>query len=97
MFIKKFQRHFLGHWIEVYERSPHPKNTEGTFFVMVFRKRYGRKVLPIFNSLTASGVEFLISEVCKGFYFSPTSPCLSIAIISNLNRLRATSCFVSLV
>ena len=62
MLTRKFQLGFCGDWVEIYERTPHPKHA-GAFF-LAFRKRFGRKVLPLFWGITAGGAR-VMTEISK--------------------------------
>ena len=73
MLTRKFQLGFCGDWIEIYEQVPHPKD-QGEFFLS-FRKRYGRKVLPLFCGITAGGAK-IMAENFKQHRYDPTELCL---------------------
>ena len=76
MLTRKFQLGFCGDWVEIYERTPHPKHA-GAFF-LAFRKRFGRKVLPLFWGITAGGAR-VMTENFKMRRYNPTELCLLIA------------------
>ena len=70
-----FQIGFCGGWVEIYECLPHPQD-QGAF-VLVFRKRGARKVLPLMTGLTAGGAE-LITEHWRNRTVDLTKLCLLI-------------------
>lgn len=76
MLTRKFQLGFCGGWVEIYERTPNPKD-EGRF-ILTFRKRFGRKVLPLFSGITAGGAEIMM-ERFKLLRYDPTELLLLIA------------------
>ena len=76
MLTRKFQLGFCGDWVEIYEQMPHPKH-QGEFF-LAFRKRFGRKVLPLFCGMTVGGAK-IMAESFKTLRYDPTALCLLIA------------------
>lgn len=76
MFKRVFQMGFCGDWVEIYERIPQPKH-EGKFF-LAFRKKWGRKITPLFSCITAGGVKKM-TELFKKHRFDPTELCFLIA------------------
>ena len=73
MLTRKFQLGFCGDWIEIYEQVPHPKD-QGELFLS-FRKRSGRKVLPLFCGITAGGAKIMAKNF-KTLHYDPTELCL---------------------
>ena len=74
-FQRTFQMGFCGDFVEIYKRVPRPKD-EGEFF-LAFRKKRGRKVLPLFCGITAGG-EKVMAESFRKLRFDPTKLCLLI-------------------
>lgn len=89
MLTRKFQLGFCGDWVEIYERTPRPKN-EGEFF-LAFRKRFSSEVLPLFCGITAGGAVIMV-ESFRTLRYDPTE--LLLLIGSKLNDRFAR--FVSL-
>ena len=77
---RKFQFGFCGDWVEIYEQMPSPRNSGE--FLLVFRKKFERKVLPLFCGITAGGAEVLAADFIAHRY-DPTELCL--LIVSKLN------------
>ena len=63
MLIRRFQLGLCGDWVEIYEQTPRPKN-QGKFF-LAFRKKFGRKVLPLMCGITAGGAKVLAESFKK--------------------------------
>ena len=84
MLTRKFQLGFCGDWVEIYERTPRPKD-QGEFF-LAFRERRGRKVLPLFCGITAGGAK-IMAKSFKTRRYDPTELCLLIG--SKLNERSA--------
>ena len=72
---RTFQMSFCGDFVEIYKRVPRPKY-EGEFF-LAFRKKRGRKILPLFCGITTGGAK-VMAECFKKLRFDQTELCLLI-------------------
>ena len=76
---KRFKRVFMvglcGDWVEIYKVVPPPR-FEGEF-LLAFRKKRKRSILPLFSGITVGGVEDLV-RTFKQRHFDWTNILLSI-------------------